>query len=681
MMRYLLIATLLTCCPGLAARVQNIEIEHRELLPAYIYEGLPVPAYEKISGTVRYAFDPGNANNQRITDLSLAPRNSQGDVEARGNFMLLAPLEKPAKSVLLEVSNRGGKAALRYFNQATERTLDPSSQAALGSGLLQRQGLAIAWVGWQFDVPRSDPHRLAINLPVIHDQGQTVIGLARSDWVLDQPVAQLPVGHRGHHAYPPVLDADDHQLTRRVGREGPREILPREQWDFSCADAQWLIGRRDGQAFAPGFIYELVYRAYDPVPVGLGLAAIRDFMSYLKFDPQAPIHPQHGIGFGVSQTGRFLRHFLYQGFNEDEQGRKVFDGLLVHTAGAGRGSFNHRFGQPSRDAHRYSAFFYPTDLFPFTSRPTSDPVISGPPAGLSGQHRDPSNWPKVFYTNTGYEYWGRAAGLIHTTADGLLDVQPLASERIYHFASGQHFVVNFPDQETPPVPGQHGWMGSPVDFLVHLRALLVRLKEWVEEGQPPPASRYPRIADQTLVLPHRLQLPAIDGFKAPRLPHLAYAADYGPRWQQGIIDHQPPRLRRAYPSLVPQLDVIGNELGGIRPLEIQVPLASYFSWNLRYGLSQADELADFFGQYLPLAAQRKQRPISDLRPAIDQLYRDRADYRFRVQSALHRLTDQGLILTEEHARIMQRSLDQWQRVTEGPDRMLPERVPATGTSH
>ena len=241
--------------------------------------------------------------------------------------------------------------------------------------------------------------------------------------------------------------------------------------------------------FQPGHIYELVYVARDPVVVGLGLAMIRDLMAYARFDPKAVFPVRHAIAFGVSQTGRFLRQFLYQGFNVDEQGRRVFDGMLIHTAGAGRGSFNHRFAQPSRDAHRYSAFFYPTDLYPFAGLPTPDPV-TGRDDGLLDA-LDPAHRPKVMVTNTGYEYWGRAASLIHTTVDGQ-DLAAAVQERIYHLASGQHYVGAWPSPQVPALAEGRAWRSNPLDFLVNLRALLSRLVDWVARDQAPPDSRYPR---------------------------------------------------------------------------------------------------------------------------------------------------------------------------------------------
>ena len=290
--------------------------------------------------------------------------NPWNDWKKPGNYNIDLTSLPGSGTALLEVSNRGGKASLRYFNAASPG--DVSEEAALGDGFLMRRGLTVIWVGWQFDIPE-DPSRLRLHVPVIPG----VEGWVRSDWTVDKDRESLELGHRGHAPYD-VVDpgGDAHVLTERDGRLAPRRVVLREQWRFVRGGE--AIQREGG--FPAGRIYELVYRATDPAVVGLGLAAIRDTMAFARHDKLCPFAVQRGFALGISQTGRFLRQFLYQGFNTDERRRKVFEGLLVNTAGAGRGSFNHRFGQPSRDAHRYSAFFYPTDLFPFSGRTQRDPL-------------------------------------------------------------------------------------------------------------------------------------------------------------------------------------------------------------------------------------------------------------------------------------------------------------------
>ena len=258
--------------------------------------------------------------------------------------------------------------------------------------------------------------------------------------------------------------------------------------------------------------------ARDPRVVGLGLAAIRDTLSYAKHDETSLFPVEQGVGFGASQSGRFLRHFIYQGFNVDERGRKVFDGMLIHTAGAGRGSFNHRFAQPSRDAHRYSSFFYPTDLFPFTGREQRDP-LSGAEDGLFESYKDAAELPKIMYTNTAYDYWGRAASAIHTTPDGTEDVELLPNERLYVLGGGQHYVGAWPPSARDRVPGSAAYRGNPLDFRPTLRALLAHLIEWVAQDREPPASAYPTIRGHTLVPPEALAFPVIPGLTRPGRPH------------------------------------------------------------------------------------------------------------------------------------------------------------------
>jgi hypothetical protein len=508
-----------------AARVVRVVIERREAIlngRAFGTAG----TYEKIVGKISFAFDPTNLQNTRIVDLEKAPRNADGLVEAWANFVVLRPKNPVPGSgtALLEVSNRGGKALLRYFNRATW-TLDPRLEQDFGDGFLMRLGLTIIWIGWQHDVPlRKDLLRL--HVPVATDGVTPIHGLVRSDWTVDRPTNTLLLAHRNHIAYPATdPNHPDNVLTVRAGRLAPRRAVPRREWRFAreengrTVESQTTIYKEAG--FEAGKIYELVYRAQDPKVVGLGLAAVRDTISYAKYDPASLFPVKNGIAIGISQSGRFLRHFLHQEFNTDEQGRKVFDGVMIHTAGGGRGSFNHRFAQPSRDAHRYSSFFYPTDIFPFTSRTQIDPD-TGAMGGLFALTHNRDHLPHIFYTNTGYEYWGRAASLIHTTIDGGRDIQLYPNERIYHLASGQHFVGRFPPDTK--LPGSRAYRGNPLNFLYTMRALLARMVQWVRDDTEPPPSAYPRS------LPSELRSPL-----APRNHRSSAAWDW-----QAVSDLGPP---------------------------------------------------------------------------------------------------------------------------------------------
>ena len=663
---------LLAClATSVQARVLDLQIDERLVVAGGAHFG-ERGAYERLRGTVRFSVDPDDSANSAITDITLAPRGESGGVEATANFMVLKPTDtaRAAGVGLLEVSNRGGKAALGYFNAAAFST-EPMAAEDFGDGLLMRMGLTLIWVGWQFDVSGA-ADRLRLHVPVAMEGDQAITGLVRSDWVVDRPATHLDLGHKGHTPYP-VADPDDDRnvLYERSGRDATRQVVPRQLWRFAAGEGAaagpGLTNIAMEGGFRTGRIYELVYVSRDPALVGLGLAAVRDMMSYALYDGSSPFAVSHGIAFGVSQTGRFLRHFLYQGFNRDESDRKVFDGMLIHTAGAGRGSFNHRFGQPSRDAHRFSAFFYPTDLYPFTSQPSRD-AVTGRDEGLLDRLASAYR-PKVMVTNTGYEYWGRAASLIHSTPSGDRDVAPAPGERIYHLASGQHYVSRRSPAQDHRLLAADGWRGNPLDFLVNLRALLSRLVEWVRDDVAPPASRYPSIETGSLVRSERLAFPDIPGVTLPARPHLAYRADYGPQWGTGIVGKQPPWLGPPFQTLVPQVDGLGNETGGVRNVEIRVPLATYTPWSLREGLPVAGEMRDFTGQLLPLprtsaaAAQRR-----DPRPSVEALYANRAVFTEAVRDAADQLVRDGFLLPEDRDRVMARNQGLWDLIMQRQER-------------
>ncbi len=656
----------------LQGKVVRVVVDRREdVLGGRLWGDAGV--YEKLVGRIFFAFDPRSPANARVVDLAWAPQNGDGMVEAWADFMVLQPKDPGARrgTAWLEVSNRGRKASLRYFDNASEGSLDPTGEADFGDGLLLRAGLTIIWVGWQWDVPDGED-LLRLHVPVARLPGGAIEGLVRADWTVDEDADVLELGHRGHRAYLPISPRGDGEfLTVREGRLGEREVIDRDRWHFvgpgleNPEDREYGI-QLDG-GFKAGHIYELVYLSQDPRVVGLGLAAVRDVISYAKYELDSLFPVTRGVAFGVSQTGRFLRHFLFQGFNVDEGGRKAFDGMLIHTAGAGRGSFNHRFAQPSRDGHRYSAFFYPTDLFPFTSRTQTDPVTGVQDGLFAGQ--SPETLPRVFYTNTGYEYWGRAASLIHTSVDGTQDVEPMGNERIYHLAGGQHYVGPFPptgpimDEETLPV-----YRGNPLDFLFTLRSLAFRLFAWVEEGTEPPPSRFPHLSAGTLVPLAGLAFPPLPGVETPSVIHEAYRADYGPNWrEEGIASRQPPELGPAFPSLVSQVDGLGNEMAGVRGVELRVPVATYTPWSLRWGYSSAqDELVDFLGTFIPLSRTEEERGArGDPRPSIEALYGDREAYLEHVRAATRALVRDGFLLPEDAPRAVEAAEAKWNWVMGG----------------
>jgi hypothetical protein len=456
-------------------------------------------------------------------------------------------------------------------------------------------------------------------------------------------------------------------MTVRDSVDGPRRIVPRDQWKFARLKDGTVVEDATrvhlAAGFEPGKIYDVVYTAEDPPVVGLGPAAIRDAVSMLKYkaaDAAALSIPpgalDRALAFGISQSGRFLRTYLYYGFNRDEGDRKVFDGVVAHVAGGGRGSFNHRFAQPSRDAHPYLNFFYPTDIFPFTDVAQKDPE-SGVTDGLLTHAGAPELLPKIFYTNSEYEYWGRAASLVHTTIDGKSDAPLMDNVRIYLLAAGQHGPAAFPPVQTI---GQQ--RSNPLDFRWAMKALLVAMDRWVAKGTAPPPSRYARVSDGTLVAPDRLRFPSVPGVTTSTAVHLAYRVDYGPRFaSEGIVTREPPQIGRAFPILVPQVDADGNGIAGVRMPELAVPLATYTGWNLFNARSgPVGAISSMQGSYIPLPRTNAERKrMNDPRPSIEERYCDRDHYVGLVAKAALELIGQGFLLAEDLAVVLQQAGRHW----------------------
>jgi hypothetical protein len=553
------------------------------------------------------------------------------------------------------------------FNLGARRDLTPDSAEFYGDAFLLARGITVAALGWQFDVA---PGGAALHFsPPPAGAPGTITGLVRSDVTIDDPTRTISLGHTvgaSRAAGYPVADPDAsvNTLPARDDPTGPRRTIPRSVWRFAREEAGGAIVddpravyMADG--FLPGKIYEVVYLAKDPVVVGTGMAAVRDFVSYLKHDPATPAPTRYAVAYGVSQTGRFLRHFLSQGFNTDEEGRKALDGIFSHTAGAGRGSFNHRFAQPSRDAQPYTTFFYPTDVFPFSSVEETDSV-TGARGSLLANAGDAAHLPKVFYVDGGYEYWGRAASLTHTTVDGRTDLGFTPTERRYVIASAQHSSpAPFPPPATARDEGQPSYRGNVLDQRLVLRALMAALCDWVSKGVQPPPSRYPTVAQ--MVRPADVEFPTIPGVAMAHIPAQPYRVDYGPRWKDGIIDIEPPHLGKPYTVLVPKVDAIGNDAVGIRTVELRVPLATYFPWHLRpRGAAGSDRLVSFTGTFIPLPrTEAERRETRDSRDSIERRYGSRNAFLARVDEAAKAMVSERVLLPQDVAAARARMAETW----------------------
>jgi hypothetical protein len=730
-MRHLLIAVALFGVALTAeARVERVEISSR----SDVLEAKPfgdAGAYEKIVGKVHFKVKPGDAANRLIVDLGKAPRDQNGEVAFASDFYVLRPKDAARSSgaVLLEVPNRGGKGILAVMHGG-KGSRDPTTEEEFGDGFLFRRGVTVAWLGWQWDA-REEANTVRLYSPRARElngvsksekqrrtsgglqvrganaasdaeiashrdaatgaaSSKAITGLVRADFTVNERQEEHPLGHMisGNIGGTEYAAADpEHPANVLTVRDAPmaaREIVARRDWQFVPGGevkgeaARELRAIRLKGGFEPGKIYEVVYRAQDPAIAGLGFAAVRDFASYLKREGNelAPA-AQRVHALGISQSGRFLRHFLLEGFNADEAGRRAIDGMFIHVAGAGIGSFNHRFAQPSRDAQPTTALFYPTDLFPFTDAPQKEPE-TGKQAGLLDRARAAKVAPKIFHTNTSYEYWSRAGSLIHTSPDGKRDLAPVENARIYYLAGLQHFSRAFPPEaeSEPSLAAQHLPNPNPVRWF--WRGLYVAMDEWVREGKSPPESRYPKIADGTLVRREALKFPEIAVFRTvkemsmrsrarpPERVHDALRLDFGPQWKNRIITKQPPAVGKPFPALVPQVNEDGNEIAGLRLPQLEVPLATYTGWNLRDPkIGMPNERVSFLGSFFPLPKTKADAEAAgDPRKAIAERYPSREEYVTRFREAANRLADDRFLLKEDVEAITQRGGEEWAYVNQ-----------------
>jgi hypothetical protein len=652
-----LILILLVALP-VRAEVVRVEVKSRADVLAGKSFGA-TGAYEKVSGKIYFAVDPRNSANQIVTDIDKASRNASGKIEFSSDFYIIKPkdLSRGNGSVLYEVSNRGNKGMLGFFDFASGSP-DPQKAADFGDGFLLEQGFTLLWVGWQFDVPNREG-ALRTYVPVARESnGHPIQGLVRSDFEPVEKISEASLADRGHMAYA-VVDAKDpaNVLTVRDSADGPRRTIPRDQWEFTADDRSVHMA----SGFEPKKIYEVVYKSQDPPIAGLGLAGVRDTISYLKYGSAPELSIAAGavkrtIAFGASQSARFLRTYVYDGFNEDESHRRVFDGIMIERAAAARGSFNIRFAQPSRDGDPWANFLYPVNIFPFSDAAQLDPD-TGRRDGLLTHRMKEQFWPKIMYTNSSYEYWGRVASPFHTTIDGKEDISLMPTVRAYLFAGAQHGPAAFPP---PRSVGQQ--MSNPLEYRWSMRKLLVSMNHWISDGTEQPPSAVPRISDATLISRDKLKFPKIPNVSVPAAPQMASRADYGPDFvKKGIVSYEPPKLGSAFPVFIPQADADGNDIPGIRMPELVVPLATFTGWNLYNDRSgPTNVMSTTTGSFIPFARTRAERERSgDPRPAVEERYKNKEDYLDRLTKSANELASKGYLLEEDIPRIVQQAGTRW----------------------
>ena len=622
----------LTCALAVAtdarAEVTKVTIANRTVVAGSQAFGQVGP-YEKLTGTIEFALDPADKHNSRVVDLEHAARAADGRVHFSADLYVLRPVEaqKGNGALLFEIANRGRKGLLGRFNRGAGGSQDPMAAADFGDGFLMKEGYTLVWVGWQFDV---QPPFVRIEAPAADVQGRVRYSFIVDAKQTDTSPADLP-------AYPP-LDLNDRtaSLTVRDRFWGTPTRINREKWRFNVQNSRVHIVFDEG--FEPGRLYEIDYPAGGAKAAGVGMAAVRDAASAFRYRTDLPIRGRTAYIFGASQSGRFLRQFLHDGFNADEEDRRVFDLVWPHIAGAGQGSFNERFAAPGYNT--FSATQYPfTDLAQTGPRGERD--------GILAAYR-PNQVPKVIYTNTSVEYWGlgRSAALTHLTPDGTRDADLPENVRIYHLAGTQHGEAAF-----PPTPGTGQALGNPMPQGNVMRAILRAAYQWVESGTRPPDSRHATLRDQTLVQLKAIGFPAIPGVGDPRTIE-------GP----GHLDEG---HFAALPFLVPKVDADGNEVAGIRVPELVVPLATTTGWNFRAErVGNPTTLYALLGSYVPFARTKAEREARrDPRLSVEERYRDREDYLGRIRTAAASLVKDRFLLQEDIDDVVQRATRHWAYAT------------------
>ena len=618
--------------------ITSIRIDRTESLAGGALFG-NVGAYERLTGVARGELDPGDARNRVIVNIERAPQNARGRVEYEVDFCMLRPVaaDKDCGTLIYEVVNRGNKLAFSGFMDAPERNNNPQQLRDLGNALFLRRGYTLVWSGWEPDAPRVK-HGMGMQAIVPTDNGRPIVRVIREEMVSGDRGAPLETFRLFYAA--PTLDQSQARLTVRRRESDPRVEIPASQWAY--IDSRNIRLLPEGTLPVPGSLYDLYYPARDPKVLGVGLAATRDLVSFLRHEaddnlqrnPAGRRRYKATLAIGRSQSGRYIRDHITQGFNQDEAGRKVFDGALSHVAGVGRVFLNTEFGEPWRTGAQHDDHLYPENAFPFSAAKLQDPFT-----GQTGSlfRRDGFD-PLLIETNTSSEYWQKGASLLTTDPLGRRDARLPRGARAYLVASTQHGGSAASDTER----GNCVNHCNPHNPVAALRALVVALDEWVNEDRTPPASRVPRIRDGSAVTPQAA------GASFPAIPGVAVASAGNTLAVYGDWVHPQPDPDRVYVTLVPSVDADGNEAPGIRLPDIAVPLATYTGWNMYAAPYVEGELCDRDGSWIPFAKTRAERlATGDPRPSIEERYKDHKDYVRKVRKAAQKLVRQRLLLQED----------------------------------
>ena len=616
-MKHLLFVALLSCAGLVQARITDPGQQKVEPFADGAQFGA-AGAYERVSGVARGELDPADIRNRVIVNLARAPKNARGMVEYEVDWFMLRPADasKGNGKILYDVTNRGRKFLHHWLMDGAPGN-DPKSLQDAGNALFLRMGYTIVWSGWDPDAPRAG-NGMAMKSPVVPG----VVRVIRDELV---SATRGPVLQSFRLSYE-AASSDKYQakLTTRRKEKDAQETIPLEGWEYVNTREIRLL---PPHKLAVGSLYEFHYPARDPKVLGIGFAAVRDLISHLREASKA----KSALAVGISQSGRYLRDFVHRGFNQDESGRKVFDGVLSHIAGIGGVFLNAEFAQPARTNTQHEDHTYPENAFPFSAARQTDPVSGRADALLREDGFDPL-WMDV---NTSTEYWQKGASLLHTDPLGRQDVALPSNARAYLIAGTQHggrtgLKADFGPCVNPRNPH------SPAPAL---RALLIALDSWVSDGTPPPASRVPTLGAKTL------SPPASVGF--PLLPDTAIAMIHNEIALFGDWVN-PKEVLSPYRPQVSTVDADGNEVAGIRLPDIAVPLGTYTGWNLYKRPFTEGELCDRDGSFVSFAKTEAERAAKkDPRPSLEKRYGTQAEYVAKVSAAANLLVTERLLLQED----------------------------------
>lgn len=658
------------------AKLVKLEIAKREVVAEGMSFG-DAGSYEKLTGRAWFEVDPALESNKTVFDIDRAPLNAKGRVEFSADMVILKPVDMAlgTKTLFFEVNNRGRKISFgRMHDAASDVNMnDPMATRDFGNGFLMKRGYVIAWVGWGADIAPGD-NRLTVNFPIALENGQPITERILTEFsdrnFNGGKPASLPLsGGAAFKSFPVVstdktlAQAELYILSSDSPKPGapdiPRgEAVPDDQWAFADCPDGWPgkastihLCLKDG--FRNDRNYHLIYRATDSPVMGLGYVTTRDFVSFLRNEEKDAVgtaNPVFGIKTafcqGISSSGMYLRDYLYQGFNVDEQQRQVCEGMHIHIAGAQKLYLNYRFAQPNPFTQQHRERYVPDTNFPRQYAVRVDPLSRLP----DGILKRPKTDPKIIHTDTSNEYWQFRASLSGTSESGSLDFDEPSKVRRYLLASQQHGGFK------PDAPN-HGIADRQCEQLTNathpgplLRALVVVLDDWVRKGVAPPATRVPRIADRTLVAPADLNFPKIPGVTFEGLYNGSGDRDFGPRVKgnSGVIDLLIPQINAVHTILVPQVDAIGNDIAGIRHPFVEVPVATLLGWNTRTKEFGGPDLCDLLGSTIALPKTRADALAKgDPRPSLEELYGSHEGYVAKVAGAAKKLQDERLMLPED----------------------------------